>query len=400
MNQISTAKGRIQSIDVLRGIVMIIMALDHVREFFHDEALLKDPLNPATTTIPIYFTRWITHFCAPVFVFLAGTSGYLQGLKKSKGELSKFLITRGLWLIVAEWLIVSLGIIYDPGYHLIPFQVIWAIGICMVILGIVIWLPYQVIFILGALIVLGHNLLDYPEAERARQGLAKGFWWDLLHSAHFTVYPFAPGRNIIIVYPFLAWAGIMMMGYCAGRLFEAPVDPRKRKRALIGIGSGLIVFFIILRFINGYGDPNPWKDYPSGLSDFLSFMNVTKYPPSIMYTCITLGPSLIILALIERVQNRFTEFVKIYGRVPFFYYVVHFYLIHAFVVFAFYFVEGLGSKDIVDPKSFFYFRPLNFGYDLWVVYAVWIGAILILYPVCKWYNRYKSTHRYWWLSYL
>jgi len=400
MNQIPAAKGRIQSIDILRGIVMIIMALDHVREFFHEDALLKDPLDPATASVASYFTRWITHFCAPVFVFLAGTSAYLQGLKKSKAELSRFLVTRGIWLILVECLIISFALTFDPGYHMIPFQVIWAIGICMVILGIVVWLPYPVIFAIGALIVLGHNLLDYPEAERLEQGQPMGFWWDLLHAGRFSSHTFAPGHAVIIVYPFLAWAGIMMMGYCAGRLFEAPVDPIKRKKILITIGLALIAFFIVLRWINGYGDPNRWRDYPSALSDFFSFMNVTKYPPSVMYASITLGPSLIFLALIEGMRNRFTDFVKIYGRVPFFYYVLHFFIIHALTVFAFYFIEGLGSKDIVDPQSFFFFRPVNFGYNLWVVYAVWIGVILIIYPICKWYNNYKSTHRYWWLSYL
>ena len=379
---------------------MIIMALDHVRDFFHAEARTKDPLNPATTTVAVYFTRWITHFCAPVFVFLAGTSGYLQGLKKSKGELSKFLITRGLWLILVEWLIISFGLTFDPGYHMIPFQVIWGIGICMMVLGLVVWLPYPVIFALGVLIVFGHNLLDYVEKENAAAGQPNGFWLDILHAARFSFYPFAPGHNIIIVYPFLAWAGIMMLGYCAGRLFEAPVDPKKRRKALIGIGSGLIVFFVIMRFINSYGDPNPWADFPSSLSDFFSFMNVTKYPPSLMYASITIGPALIVLALLEGVQNKVTDFAKIYGRVPFFYYVLHFYIIHALTVFAFYFIEHKTSKDIVDPNSFFYFRPVQFGYDLWVVYAVWISVILILYPLCRWYNNYKSTHRHWWLSYL
>lgn len=400
MNQIPTSKGRIQSIDVLRGIVMVIMALDHVRDFFHETAFSKDPLDPATTDIPLYFTRWITHFCAPVFVFLAGTSAYLQGLKKSKAALSKFLITRGLWLIAAELLIISFGWTFDPGYHVIPLQVIWAIGICMVVLGLVIWLPYYAIFAIGAIIVLGHNLLDYAEAERAKQGLPMGFWWDMLHSGKFSPYAWMPGHFVIVVYPVLAWTGIMMLGYCTGRLFEATVDPAKRRKCLIGIGSALIVFFIILRFINIYGDPNRWRDFPSFMGDFYSFMNVTKYPPSVMYASITLGPALILLALLEGVQNKFTNFVKVYGRVPFFYYILHFYLIHSLTVFAFFVVEGLGVKDIVDPNSFFYFRPLNFGYGLPVVYAVWIFVVLVLYPLCKRYDRYKSTHRKWWLSYI
>jgi uncharacterized membrane protein len=400
MNLQPLTKGRVQSIDILRGIVMIIMALDHVRDFFHEGAFTVDPLNPATTNIPLYFTRWITHFCAPVFVFLSGTAAYLQGLKKTKAALSKFLITRGLWLVFAELVIISFGWTFDPGFHIIPLQVIWAIGICMVVLGLVVWLPYAAIFALGALIVLGHNALDYPEAERASRQLPMGFWWDILHSGKFTPYAWMPGHFVIVVYPVLAWAGIMMMGYCAGRLFEATVEVSTRRKKLVAIGSGLIVFFIILRFINSYGDPSHRQDFPSTLRDFFSFMNVTKYPPSVLYASITLGPALILMALLEGVQNKFTNFVKVYGRVPFFYYVLHFYLIHTLTVLAFFFVEGLGTKDIVDPNSFFYFRPLNFGYGLPVVYGVWLFVVLALYPLCKKYDRYKSTHKKWWLSYV
>jgi uncharacterized membrane protein len=399
MNLTPPVKSRIQSIDILRGIVMIIMALDHVRDFFHEGAFASDPLDPATTTVPLYFTRWITHFCAPVFVFLAGTSAYLLGLKKSKAELSKFLIVRGVWLILVEWIIISFGWTFDPGFHTIIFQVIWAIGISMVALGILVWLPFPLIFALGALIILGHNALDYVERANAKAGQPNGFWLDLLHAAKFSFYPIAEGRNAVIVYPFLAWIGIMMMGYCFGRLYEATVDPVKRKKILLALGFGLIAFFIIMRLINNYGDPSRRSDFPSALSDFFSFMNVTKYPPSLMYISITLGPALVVLAWLEGIQNKVTDFAKVFGRVPFFYYVLHFYLIHILTVIAF-FASGYGTKDIVDPNSFFYFRPVMFGFPLWVVYLVWFAVIAILYPLCKRYNRYKSTHKHWWLSYL
>lgn len=379
---------------------MIIMALDHVRDFIHVTAFTQDPLDPATTTIPLYFTRWITHFCAPVFVFLAGTAAYLQGLKKTKAALSKFLITRGCWLIIAELVIISFGWTFDPGYHFIPLQVIWAIGVCMVVLGLVIWLPYAAIFAIGALIVAGHNLLDYHERALISQNQPMGFWLDVLHSGKFSEYSWMPGHVVAVVYPVLAWIGIIMMGYCAGRLFEATVDPAKRRKKLLLLGSGLIVFFVIIRFINAYGDPSQWKDYPTFLQDFYSFMNVTKYPPSLMYTSITLGPAFILLALLEGVQNKFTEFAKVYGRVPFFYYILHFYLIHSLTVLAFFFVARKSTSEIIDPNSPFYFRPLDFGFGLPVVYAVWIFVVLALYPLCRWYDRYKSTHRKWWLSYL
>jgi uncharacterized membrane protein len=396
MNQLTGSKHRVQSIDILRGIVMIIMALDHVRDFFHADAFLHDPINPETTTPALYFTRWITHLCAPVFVFLSGTSCYLQGLRKSKKELSLFLIKRGCWLILAEVLIVTFGITFNPLYNMLVLQVIWAIGISMVLLGLIIWLPFKVIFAIGFIIVFGHNLLDYAEAER---NFRVGFWWDLLHAARFSFYPYANGYGVLIVYPFLAWTGIMTMGYCLGKWFEPSVEPAVRQKRLIFLGLGLVVLFVVLRFINEYGNPVPWKSYDSGTQTFLSFMNVHKYPPSLMYASITLGISLVALALFERVRNGFTEFVKIYGRVPFFYYVLHFYLIHILTIIAFY-ASGYGNKDIVDPNVPFLFRPLQFGFDLWVVYLVWIGVVLLLYPVCKWYNKYKSTHHQWWLSYV
>ena len=395
MNQLTAVKKRVQSIDILRGIVMIIMALDHVRDFFHNDAFQNDPLNPATTTPILYFTRWITHFCAPTFVFLAGTSAYLIGLRKTKADLSGFLIKRGLWLILVELVVITLGWTFNPLYNTLIFQVIWAIGISMVFLGLAVRLPYGVIFAIGALIVLGHNLLDYPEAARNHN---VGFIWDLLHDGRFDIITYAPNRTLIIVYAFVPWMGIMFMGYCAGKLFEPTVDTFRRQKALVIIGLGLIVLFVGLRLLNAYGNPLPWTPQGKGVATFLSFMNVHKYPPSLMYACITLGPALIALALLENVQNRFTEFTKVYGRVPFFYYVLHFYLIHLLTVIAF-FISGYGTKDIVGQTPFL-FRPLQFGYDLWVVYIIWAAVILALYPLCRWYNKYKSTHTQWWLSYV
>lgn len=374
---------------------MIIMALDHVRDFFHVDAFQNDPLNPATTTPILYFTRWITHFCAPTFVFLAGTSAYLIGLRKTKAGVSSFLMKRGLWLILIEVVLITLGWTFNPLYNIIILQVIWAIGISMVLLGLAVRLPYAVIFAIGALIVLGHNLLDYPEAARNQN---VPFIWDLLHNGRFDTYTYAPNRVLIIAYSFVPWTGIMFMGYCAGKLFEATVDPRRRQKALLIIGAASIALFVVLRLINEYGNPFPWTEQKDGLASFFAFMNVQKYPPSLMYATITIGPALIFLALIENVQNRFTEFAKVFGRVPFFYYVLHIYFIHALTVIAF-FVAGYGTKDIVGQTPFL-FRPLNFGYPLWVVYLIWMVLILGLYPLCKWYNKYKATHTQWWLSYM
>jgi uncharacterized membrane protein len=394
MNQL-TEKKRVQSIDILRGIVMIIMALDHVRDYFHNDGVLHDPLDVTTTTPLLYFTRWITHFCAPTFVFLAGSSAYLIGLRKTKAELSSFLLKRGLWLILIEAVVITLGWTFNPLYNLVIFQVIWAIGISMVFLGLAVRLPYKVIFAIGALIVLGHNLLDYPEAARKHN---VSFIWDLLHDGQFDRYTFLPNRNLIIAYAFVPWMGIMFMGYCAGKLFAPAVESAKRQKALLLIGTGLILLFVVLRLLNGYGNPLPWTHQQTALATFGSFMNIHKYPPSLMYTCITLGPACIVLALLENVQNRFTEFAKVFGRVPFFYYVLHLYLIHLFTVIAFY-AAGYGSKDIAGPTPFL-FRPPQFGYDLWAVYLIWVILVLALYPLCRWYNKYKGTHTQWWLSYL
>lgn len=399
MNQTALMKNRIQSIDVLRGIVMIIMALDHVRDFFHIQAFQSDPIDPATTTPILYATRWITHLCAPTFVFLAGTSSYLIGLRKTKADLSWFLIKRGCWLILAEVLIVTLGWTFNPLYNLLILQVIWAIGISMVILGLLVRLPLTAIFIIGLVIVLGHNALDYPEAAMAAKKESLGFWWDLLHGARFAFYPYASNRGLLIVYPFLSWTGLMLMGYCAGKFFTPDFPVALRRKILLYTGIGLIALFCLLRLINAYGDPHPWTQQDTPIRTVLSFFNVNKYPPSLMYMSITIGIALLLLVLLENVKNPVTEFVKVFGRVPFFYYVLHFFLIHTLTVVAFY-LSGFGAKDIVSPQVPFLFRPVTFGFPLWAVYLVWISVILLLYPVCKRYNQYKSTHHQWWLSYL
>lgn len=391
-----TASRRIESVDILRGIVMIIMALDHVRDFLHADAFQHDPLNPDTTTPILFFTRFITHYCAPVFVFLSGTSAYLSGLKKTTRQQSRFLLTRGLWLIFAEIAIITLALSLNPLYNFLFLQVIWAIGISMVIMSALIWLPYEVILITGLCIVFGHNLLDHPEALR---GNKVNILWDFAHNAQFSVYPLGHNHFIGVIYAFLPWTGIMLTGYGAGKLFEQGFDANRRRKILSLMGIGLIVLFVLLRYINVYGDRVPWTKHATGLQTFLAFMNVNKYPPSLMYTCITLGPALLLLSYLERVGNAFTRFVSVYGRVPFFYYVLHFYLIRIISVVAF-FASGYGVKDIVTPDFPFLFRPLQFGFPLWVVYLVWIAVVLLLYPLCKRYDNYKRTHKKWWLSYL
>lgn len=398
--KLSQNSGRIESIDVLRGIVMVIMVLDHVRDYIHIDANIADPLNVATTTPVLYFTRWITHFCAPVFVFLSGVSIYLQSLRKTKKELSLFLLKRGAWLILVEFFIISLAWTFNPYYNIIPLQVIWAIGISMVILGLMIHLPFKIILVLGVLIVAGHNLLDIPEAA---PGFKPGFWWDLLHSGRFTPYQFASQRYVLIVYPFLAWTGVMMLGYCTGKLFTPAYDAGQRKRILQYMGISLLAIFVVLRYFNLYGNPSGWVNQKNGVLSFLSFLNVHKYPPSLLYLCVTIGVALLVLPFLERIKNAFTRRIAVFGRTAFFYYIFHIYLVHAIAAIAFFMRgEHTVQEAILSMQNLpFLFVIPGEGYSLGVVYLVWIAVILVLYPLCKWYDRYKRNHKEKiWLSYL
>ncbi len=396
-------RSRINSIDILRGIVMVIMALDHVRDFFHKTvvesgaSVATNPTDLATTTPALFFTRWITHFCAPIFVFLAGTSAWLISRKKTKAELSSFLIRRGIWLVFVEIIIITFGWTFNPFFNVVILQVIWAIGISMILLGLLVHLPFRVILIIGFLIVFGHNLLDYPNLNK---GLKGGFLPDLSYFSNFSVYNIGQNHFIFIVYSFVPWAGVMLLGYCFGKLFSSVVDPARRRKVLWQTGTGLLALFLLLRFINGYGDPVPWSQQPRGaVFTFLSFINVNKYPPSLDFLLVTIGTGLIMLALLEKGRSRVTDFFRVYGRVPMFYYILHFYTIHLLVV-IFFFAQGYPTSQISDPRSPFYFRPPDFGIGLWGVYAVWLFVFLVLYPLCRKYDRYKSTHQKWWLSYL
>lgn len=402
MQQTLTVQKRIESIDIVRGLAMVIMALDHTRDYFHISANIDDPLNLATTTPLLYFTRWITHFCAPIFVFLSGTSIYLQSLRKTKKELSSFLIRRGLWLIFAEFFIISLAWTFDPMYHVHPMQVIWAIGISMVILGLVILagLPYKLILALGLIIVFGHNLLDIPESA---PGFKAGFWWDLFHSGNFKLYSYAPNHYVMMVYPFVAWTGVMMLGYCAGIFFSAKYTEEKRRNILKVLGLGLILLFVVVRYINVYGDPVTWSIQKTGFYTILSFLNVHKYPPSLMYLCITIGPALLLLSFMEKIKNAFTNIMVVFGRTAFFYYIIHLYLIHLLAVVAFFIRGNHTVQDAINsmPNLPFLFVIPGEGYGLAIVYAVWAAVIILLYPLCRWYDKYKTSHKEkWWLSYL
>jgi uncharacterized membrane protein len=387
---------RIDSIDLLRGLVMIIMALDHTRDFFHKDAWTADPLNLATTTPILYFTRWITHLCAPIFVFLAGSGAYFQSLRKTKKQLSVFLIKRGLWLFFIEIVVMNFSFSFDVHYRLFVLQTIWSIGMSMIILGLMVLLPYRAIFILGLIIVLGHNSLDFYEKAHPNTG----WLYDLVHRPG--QFPLWGNHALFIFYPFLPWTGLMMMGYCFGKLF-LKFEGIERKKMLFWLGFGVLAFFTVLRATNEYGDPGHWTTQKNALYTFFSFMNLLKYPPSLLYMCATVGIGILFLALVGNLKNGLTKFITVYGRVPFLYYVLHFFLIHLVSAICYLsrghsFAEGLKTQQGGFVPQFL--APGE-GYSLFTVYIIWICIVLSLYPVCKWFSDYKQAHREkWWLSYL
>ncbi len=385
-------KKRIDSIDVLRGIIMVIMALDHVRDFFHISAMTSNPTDPATNTVWLFFTRWITHFCAPIFVLLAGASVFLAGRKMSQKELSLYLVKRGFWLVVLELILFNLIFSFDPFYHFIVIQVIWVIGISMLIMALCVYLPVYAILAIGILMVAGHNLLDVWNAPPASP---VSFWWGIFHQQNFTEYQ--PGYVFGVLYPLLPWPGIMMIGYAMGSLFTSHYDPIKRRKILMRSGMVAILVFFLLRGINVYGDLFPWQTQKNTTATMLSFLNLTKYPPSFLFCCMTIGPALVLLAWLEKIKSVITDLMVIFGRVPMFYYILHFFIIHLLTVIAF-FISGFTIDQA--NTGMIYFRPLNFGYPLWAVYLIWIALVAALYYPCKKYSVFKASHTYWWLSYL
>jgi len=391
----SSTHQRITSIDFLRGLVMIIMALDHVRDYFHADSMLIDPANLEQTTTPLFLTRWITHFCAPVFMFLAGTSAFLVGERKSREELAGFLLKRGVWLMILELTVVNFGWFFDLHFTSIFLIVIWALGFSMVILAGLIYLPFRLLATVGLLIVAGHNLLDNVHVEGNSIG---AILWAEFHERRLFMID---GHRLGTGYPLLPWLGIMITGYCFGYFYRNQSNPGTRRKQLLLIGLSACVLFILLRFINVYGDPSPWDFQSTPLFTLLSFINTTKYPPSLLYTLMTLGPAILLLALSERIKGTLSNALVTIGRVPMFFYIVHIYLIHLVAMVA----AGLSGHSWSDMllTGWTWTQPQlkGYGFSLPVTYLFWISLIAVLYPLCKWYDRYKSSHRhYWWLSYL
>jgi uncharacterized membrane protein len=385
---------RIQSIDFLRGLVMIIMALDHVRDYFHSDAYLFSPTDLTQTTGILFFSRWITHFCAPVFVFLSGTSAFLSGRFKSKKDLSVFLLTRGLWLIFLEVTILAFAWFFDPEFHTVILGVIWAIGLSMVFLAGLIHLPFKAILVIGLAIVFGHNAFDDFHVE---SGFGHIVWAALHDGAFFETGLFF---NIMLFYPVLPWAGLMALGYCFGRIYGKEFEATRRKQILFKTGLAATLLFVGLRALNVYGDSQLWTEQSSIGLTILSFLDTSKYPPSLLYLLMTIGPALLLLSFLERLEKPWTKPIIVIGRVPMFYYVLHIYLIHFLAMLAAE-TTGFGWKSLILTQWVNANPGLKgFGFDLWVVYLIWALVVVALYPLCRRYNNYRTNHREkWWLSY-
>ncbi len=387
---------RIQSIDLLRGLVMVIMALDHVRDYINFGYLNDDPTNIDTTTPSLFFTRWITHFCAPVFVFLSGTSAFLYGSKRTKKEITKFLFTRGLWLIFIELTVVNFAWTFDISLGVHILQVIWAIGLCMICLSFLIYIPIRYLLGIGILLVAGHNLLDSITAKGSHPF---SILWYILHQQQFL--KISDNQLFFLAYPIIPWLGLMILGYCFGTLYKKEADINTRKKWLLRLGISSIILFIILRSTNIYGDLAPWSQQKNFIYTLLSFLNTTKYPPSLIYILMTIGPALLFLYFSEKVQNRMSKILVIIGRVPFYYYILHLYLIHIFGIIGLLILGEDWREIIYTPQRFMSGYLANKGFDLWVTYLVWVLVIIILYPLCKKYQEYKANNPdKWWLSYL
>ena len=391
-----TRTQRITSIDFLRGVVMIIMALDHVRMYFAHGTWYAEPTNLSTTTPLLFFTRWITHFCAPVFVFLTGTSAFLYGSNQTKTrQVAWFLFTRGLWLVIAELTIVNFAWTFDTTFSFRILQVIWAIGLSMIALSALVFIPAQALMVLGAMIIFGHNLLD-PIEVNGTSTLA--LLWYVLHQPNTL---FLQNTLVSLVYPVLPWLGLMVLGYGFGTFYARDFGERNRKRSLLGIGLGAVSLFLILRGFNLYGESRPWNVQHSPIFTVMSFLNTTKYPPSLHFLLMTMGPALIFLALSEKVQNKFSTPVAVFGKVPFFFYIIHLYLIHALAVLTLVFSGRDWHEYILSAERLSSGSLSNFGLRLEAVYLVWILVLVLLFPLCRWYQLYKENNpAKWWLSYL
>jgi len=377
---------------------MVIMAIDHIRDFLHYGAMHFAPEDLSKTTIPIFLTRWITHFCAPVFVFFAGTSAYLSGRRgRDTRALSRFLVTRGLWLVLIELTLINFAEQGNLSYSFIILQVMWALGWSMVALAALVHIPWRPLLVISVAVIAGHNLLDGVRPET----FGSFAWaWNVLHVGPA---PIALGAHhtAVLIYPLIPWIFVMSAGYGFGRVFD--LEPDRRRTLMVRLGLALTLIFVVLRFSNVYGDPVPWSTQPRGAFTLLSFLNANKYPPSLLYLLMTLGPAIALLGLMDGISVKPSNLLLVFGKVPFFYYVLHWYILHALaIVFAWFrfghaeFLFHLPPSTLPIPSDY---TP-EYGYSLGVVYVVWVLVIAIAYPCCRWFVGVKSRNRSVLLSYL
>jgi uncharacterized membrane protein len=381
------ARPRLDSVDLLRGLVMVVMALDHTRDFFGTGGL-----NPRDVGDPaLFLTRWITHFCAPVFIFLAGASAWLYGNRgRSVGEVSRYLLTRGFWLMLIEFTVVRLAWMFSLDVSFFFTGVIWAIGASMVVLAALVYLPRWAIAATAIAMVAGHNLLDGIRAEHLG---SLGWLWKLLHEPGMN--RIGSGTMFFVLYTLVPWAGVMAAGYALGPVLA--LDQAVRRRLLVRLGLALTAGFIVLRATNLYGDPAVWTVQSTWTATALSFLNCEKYPPSLLFVMMTLGPALLLLAVFADARGRLAKWIITFGRVPFFYYVAHLFLIHLLAVVYVLAVFGdasviIGGRMMAKPPGYGLYLPGN--------YAVWLLVVVSLYPLCRWFAALKQRRREWWWSYL
>jgi uncharacterized membrane protein len=384
---------RVDAVDVVRGLIIIVMALDHVRDFFGDAA--ASPTNLATTTAGLFFTRWITHLCAPVFFLLTGTSAFLIRERRSTGGLARFLWTRGLWLIFLEVVVMRFALTFNLDYQVTILTVLWGLGWAMIVLAALIWLPNWAIATLGGALVLGHNALD----GITPQGF--GAWaplWSVLHAPGVI---FNNGREMVLaVYVLIPWVGVTALGYVLGSVYRW--EAARRQKFLLWLGAALVAGFVVLRFANVYGDPLHWSLQKNALWTLISFLNTNKYPPSLLFLLMTLGPALLLLRAFDGGVPVSLRYPQIIGRVPLFFYVLHFYLIHLLAVVAS--ALRYGRIDWMfqapDLAHFPFSQPPGWDLGLPMIYVLWVVVVVTLFPLCRGYARVKEQRHSKWLSYL
>lgn len=396
----AAARPRIDAVDLLRGLVMVVMVLDHTRDFFHSDAWVYPPEDLARTTPLLFLTRWVTHFCAPVFVLLAGTGAMLQRQRgASAAEVSRFLLTRGLWLVVLELTLVRVGASFNLDFvgFFGVFQVIWVLGVSMVVLAALVHLPTPLIGAIGIVMVLGHNLLDRFAVTVDAAPTALQQLWFVLHQPGPVSVLGLPGY---VLYPLVPWIGVMAAGYALGTVYAWA--PERRQRLLVQLGLALTAGFVVLRTVNLYGDPVPWTAQPRGaVFTVLSFLNTSKYPPSLLFLLMTLGPALVALAVFERTRRgALGEALVTLGRVPLFFYLLQWYIPHLMAILA-----GLAAGQPVgwqfrNPSDLLTSPPSGVGFGLPMVYVAWLSALVVLYPLCARYAEVKRRNPHGWMRYL